>query len=160
MNDLELAKDLSQKYAPIHTSSDSAIDFDIKILTTSYWPSYKTFELSVPREINDCMESFKNFYKVQQVNAHKELKWNFAMGTAVVTAKFGKTYELIVSTYQMCILSLFNFYEKLTIEEIIEHMGFDQETAKKNMQSLSKWKQARILKHQDGYFSVDKEFSS
>ena len=33
----------------------------------------------------------------------------------------------------MCILSLFNFYPVLSLKEIADHMGFDEETAKKNM---------------------------
>ena len=45
--------------------ADDMIDFDIKILTTSYWPTYKNFELSVPQEINNCMEQFSMFYKKQ-----------------------------------------------------------------------------------------------
>lgn len=77
------------------------------------------------------------FYKKQQVNHHKELKWNFSMGTAILSAKIpgsaGKPYELIVSTYQMCILYLFNYKTEMTLEEIQEHMGFDTETAKKNV---------------------------
>lgn len=64
--------------------ADDMIDFDIKILTTSYWPTYKSFELTVPQEINNCMEQFNMFYKKQQVNHHKELKWNFSMGTAIL----------------------------------------------------------------------------
>ena len=120
------------------------------MLTSSYWPTYKSFELSVPKEINDCMQSFETYYKGLQTNHHKELKWNFSMGTCVLGCKIPgatKSYELIVSTYQMCILYLFNFSEKLTLDEIIEHMGFDMETAKKNMQSLANFKPARVSSH-------------
>ena len=61
------------------------------------------------------------------------------MGTAIVQLKqkeSEKSYELVVSTYQMCILYLFNHYSELSIDEIREHMDFDIETAKKNVQSL------------------------
>lgn len=64
MNDLELAKEQAKKYSDYkldHNKEDD-IDFDIKILTTSYWPSYKTFELSVPGEIKSCMDNFNAFY--------------------------------------------------------------------------------------------------
>jgi cullin 1 len=68
MNDLELAKDNSKKYQEWRTNQegDDPISFEIKILTTSYWPTYKSFELSVPKEINVCVESFAQFYKRQQ----------------------------------------------------------------------------------------------
>ena len=59
------------------------------------------------------------------------------MGTAIMSARIPgagtKPYELIVSTYQMCILYLFNYQSELTLDEIREHMGFDVETAKKNV---------------------------
>ena len=58
------------------------------------------------------------------------------MGTAIVQFKLpgtSKLYDLVVSTYQMCILFLFNYYPDLALSEIAEHMGFDEETAKKNM---------------------------
>lgn len=58
------------------------------------------------------------------------------MGTAIVSCKIpgnDKQYELVVSTYQMCILYLFNHFQELSIDEIREHMDFDIETAKKNV---------------------------
>jgi len=165
MNDLEIAKDKAKKYKEHRSTTQQAadpIDFDIKILTTSYWPSYKTFELSVPPEIKTCMDSFQDFYTRLPTNHHRELKWNFAMGTAFVSAKIpgtGKTYDLIVSTYQMCVLYLFNFHSELSLADISEHMGFDEETAKKNMQSLMTGK-ARILSHDNGKFKVNAKFQS
>jgi len=84
------------------------------------------------------------------------------MGTAIVSAKLpesGKEHDLVVSTYQMCVLYMFNFYKELTLPEIAEHMGFDEETAKKNMQSLMT-KQAKIITHEDGKFKVNMKFNS
>lgn len=65
MSDLELAKDNSKKYLDWRQDQggEDPIDFDIKILTTSYWPTYKSFELSVPKEINHCIETFTQYYK-------------------------------------------------------------------------------------------------
>lgn len=120
MNDLDIAKEHSKKYQEWRTNKgdEDPIDFSIKILTTSYWPTYKSFELSVPAEIKTCMDNFTSFYTHQQQNHHRELKWNFAMGTAIVRFKLPgttKNYDLVVSTYQMCILYLFNYYPELTI---------------------------------------------
>ena len=58
------------------------------------------------------------------------------MGTAIVSCKIpgtDKQYEFVVSTYQMCILYLFNHLQELSIDDIREHMDFDLETAKKNV---------------------------
>jgi len=104
MNDLELARENSKKYNDWRSNQEGEdpVDFDIKILTTSYWPSYKSFELSVPEPIKSCMDSFETFYKRQQQNHHREIKWNFAMGIAIVQYKLPmstKQYDLVVSTY-------------------------------------------------------------
>lgn len=143
-------------------ADEDPIEFDIKILTTSYWPSYKSFELSVPQEIKTCMDNFQRFYKNQQNNHHRELKWNFAMGNAVIQFKVPnstKTYQFVTSTYQMCILYLFNYNKELTLEEIREQMGFDEETAKKNIQSMMQPK-ARLIVMSDGKYKVNIQYSN
>lgn len=143
-------------------ADEDPIEFDIKILTTSYWPSYKSFELSVPQEIKTCMDNFQRFYKNQQNNHHRELKWNFAMGNAVIQFKVPnstKTYQFVTSTYQMCILYLFNYNKELTLEEIREQMGFDEETAKKNIQSMMQPK-ARLIVMTDGKYKVNIQYSN
>jgi cullin 1 len=164
MSDLELAKDHAKRYQESRLSKGQPdpIDFDIKILTTSYWPTYKSFELSVPQEIKSCMDSFTEFYTKQPTNHHRELKWNFAMGSAIVSAKLpgtNKPYDLVVSTYQMCVLYIFNYYKELTLAEIAEHMGFDEETAKKNINSLM-LKNTRILTQENGKYKVNLKFHS
>lgn len=65
MNDLEIAKDQSKKYEEYRQENkieDPIQNFETKILTTSYWPTYKSFELSVPQEIKQCMDNFTVFY--------------------------------------------------------------------------------------------------
>jgi hypothetical protein len=45
------------------------------------------------------------------------------MGNAVIQFKIPgatKTYQFVTSTYQMCILYLFNYSKELTLEEIKE----------------------------------------
>lgn len=137
LKDVEFGKDTAQKYKQDREGAVSIankIEFDVKILTTAHWPSYKSFELKVPVEINNCIDDFSAFYSKQPQNNHKKLDWNFSMGTAILSAKVkDKQYDLVVSTYQMCILYLFNFHPELTKEEICEHMGFDDETCKKNI---------------------------
>jgi hypothetical protein len=103
MNDLELGKELSKKYQDHRAvaGNEGPIEFDVKILTLAHWPAYKSFQLSVPIEINTCMEDFAMFYKNHPTNHHRELNWNFAMGTAIVNCKIpdGGKYDLSVSTY-------------------------------------------------------------
>ena len=79
------------------------------------------------------------------------------MGTAIVACKIPgqtKSYDLVVSTYQMCILFLFNYHKVLTLSEIADHMGFDEATCKKNVHSLTAAK-PRILVAQQQEGSKD-----
>mmetsp|Transcript_15111 Transcript_15111/g.23356 ORF Transcript_15111/g.23356 Transcript_15111/m.23356 type:complete len:267 (+) Transcript_15111:1127-1927(+) len=137
INDLETGKGLANEYKQDRQAKEMTrrVDFDIKVLTTCHWPTYKSFELKVPIEINNCIDDFSAFYSKRPQNNHKKLDWNFSMGTALVGAKISETqkYDLLVSTYQMCILYLFNYDKQLTLAEIADHMGFDEETCKKNV---------------------------
>lgn len=65
MNDLELGKEQAKKYTDLRQNSgtEAPVDFDVKILTKTHWPAFKSFNLSVPVEINSCMEDFATFYK-------------------------------------------------------------------------------------------------
>lgn len=61
----------------------------------------------------------------------------------------------------MCILYLFNYQKELTIAEICEHMGFDENTCKKNMTSLMTPKARIITKEKDSEkYRVNNTFNS
>jgi hypothetical protein len=59
----------------------------------------------------------------------------------------------------MCILYLFNHFQELSIDEIREHMDFDIETAKKNVQSLMT-NNGKILIMVNGKFKVNLLFQN
>lgn len=108
------------------------------------------------------MNNFQQFYKSQQNNHHRELKWNFAMGNAVLQFKApgsSKNYQFVTSTYQLCILYLFNYNKELTLDEIREHMGFDEETAKKNLQSMMQ-PRAKLVILDGGKYKVNMQYSN
>ena len=66
LTDLSLANEESKKFVVFCESTkqlpDSPIDFNVTVLTTSYWPSYKTFELTIPRELESCIKTFNAYY--------------------------------------------------------------------------------------------------
>jgi len=103
MNDLDTGKELATLYKDERQKKEIAnmVEFDIKVLTTCHWPTYKSFELKVPLEINACIDDFTAFYSKKPHNNHKKLEWNFAMGTALLVAKISdqQKYDLVVSTY-------------------------------------------------------------
>ncbi len=66
---------------------------------------------------------------------------------------------MVVSTYQMCILMMFNQKSEYTVEEIREAMSFDEETVKKNLQSLM-MSRYQILQKTDNVVRVNDNYSS
>ena len=61
LTDLSLAEEESKKFALFCQEKSllpNNLDFNITILTTSYWPSYKSFEITLPRELESCVKTF------------------------------------------------------------------------------------------------------
>jgi len=97
------------------------VDIDVDVLTTGYWPSQKVPVCSLPSPVKDSIDRFSEFYLQKQ--SGRKLSWQTSTGTADIRATFGKgskyrVHDLCVSTYQMCILSLFNDKSTWTLGEI------------------------------------------
>lgn len=131
----------------------------VNVLTTGYWPSYKSFKVQIPKEIEICIDQFAQFYK-KKTN-HRNLNWCFSHGTAVILANFeSKSYDLVTSTYQACILVLFNEEKTtLTYQQIKDAMNFDDETAKRQLHSLSCVSKYAILEKTPASKSINLEDS-
>ncbi|KAG0492192.1 hypothetical protein HPP92_005297 [Vanilla planifolia] len=92
------------------------------------------------------------------------------MGTADLKATFGKNqkHELNVSTYQMCILMLFNSSDRLTYKEIEQATEIPAPDLKRCLQSLACVKGKNVLIKdpmskdiaEDDSFNVNDKFSS
>lgn len=104
------------------------------MLTTSYWPTYKTFDIQIPLEIDIKMKHFNSYY-TQKYN-HRQLQWCYSMGNATIGAKFAKEFDLVVGTYQLSIIMLFNNRREYRYSEIKDIMKFDDDTCAKNLRSL------------------------
>lgn len=109
---------------------------------------------------------FETFYLTKHTG--RKLAWQTSLGTAEVKAVFGdKKHELIVSTYQMCILVLFNSKTTRTLEEIKQATGIPDGELKRHLISLCTPKH-RILKKaskgkniaKDDSFTFNDGFSS
>lgn len=100
----------------------------------------------MPRELERCCQEFQNFY-VNQHTSGRRLTWQTNMGTADLRVDFGsKKHELNVSTYQMCILLLFNEADRLTYKEIAEATEIPAPELKRSLQSLALVKGKNVLK--------------
>lgn len=123
--DISMSKNIMTDYIS-HVRLDSAqtaasaAEIDIQILTSGYWPLQAHPECPLPDGIVACVNDFTNYYL--RKNNGKKLTWIFSLGSADIKANFplGRR-ELNVSTYQMCILNLFNQSESWSLSDIRSH---------------------------------------
>eukprot|EP01120_Amphizonella_sp_Union-15-10_P001540 TRINITY_DN1169_c0_g2_i2.p1 TRINITY_DN1169_c0_g2~~TRINITY_DN1169_c0_g2_i2.p1 ORF type:complete len:744 (-),score=149.38 TRINITY_DN1169_c0_g2_i2:127-2286(-) len=113
----------------------AGIDLNVSVLTTGFWPTQSSANCVLPAEVAKCCEIFKNFY-LKDRNGRR-LTWQTNMGTAEIRAFFTKKHELNVSTYQMCILLLFNSAPQMSYKEILSATGIPIPDLKRNLLTLS-----------------------
>jgi cullin 3 len=121
------------------------VELSVQVLTTGSWPTPAGAHCNLPAELERCCETFRAFY----LNKHtgRRLVWQTNMGTADLRAQFGAArHELNVSTYQMCILLLFNAADTLTYAEIAAQTAVPPGDLKRNLQSLACVKGKNVLR--------------
>ena len=67
------------------------------------------------------MASFTTFY-YSKYNNGRMLNWKLNLGSAEIKGGIfidGKSYEFMISTYQMFLLLLFNEHESLTYQQVL-----------------------------------------
>jgi len=138
-----------QSHATIkNKASKKPVDIDVDVLTTGYWPSQNVPVCNLPTTVQDAIDRFSEFYLQKQ--SGRKLSWQTSTGTADVRATFGKpgkyrVHDLCVSTYQMCILNLFNDKSSWTVGEIREATRVPDVELRRHLISLSTSKH-RILR--------------
>lgn len=50
-----------------------SIDLSVSVLTTGFWPTYKSSDLALPREMVDGVEVFKEFYEADAKHRCEQL---------------------------------------------------------------------------------------
>jgi len=122
-----------------------AVEIDVGVLTMGYWPTRGVPMCHLPNEILQTVDKFEKFYLKKHTG--RKLAWQTGLGNAEIKAIFGggKKHELIVSTYQMCILMLFNTSTTRSLEEIKQATNIPDGELKRHLISLCTPKY-RILK--------------
>ncbi|KAF1860702.1 hypothetical protein Lal_00000115 [Lupinus albus] len=137
--DLTLARDKQtgfEKYLLDNQHVNPGIDLTVTVLTTGFWPSYKSSDLKLPPEMVKCVEVFKDFYETTA--SHRKISWIYSLGTCNINGNFEpKTIELIVSTYQAAALLLFNTTDRLSYSEIMTQLNLTNEDLVRILHSLS-----------------------
>lgn len=124
------------------------VDIDVDVLTTGYWPNTKVPICNLPSQVESAIDNFSNFYL--QKHTGRKLSWQTSTGTAEIKATFGtegayRVYSLTVTTYQMCILMLFNGNTKLTLGHIVLETNIPDLELRRHLISLTTPKH-RILR--------------
>ncbi|KAJ0601854.1 putative cullin protein, neddylation [Helianthus annuus] len=146
--DLALSKEHQshfEEYLSDNSNVSPGIDLTVTVLTTSFWPSYKSFDLNLPAEMVKCVEVFRDFYETK--TKHRKLTWICSLGTCNINGKFEpKTLELIVTTYQASALLLFNSSDRLSYQEIMSQLNLSDDVVVRLLHSLSCAKYKILIK--------------
>ncbi|MBA0600092.1 hypothetical protein Gorai_006291, partial [Gossypium raimondii] len=139
VTDLTLARENQtnfEEYLSNNPNVNPGIDLTVTVLTTGFWPSYKSFDLNLPAEMVKCVEVFRDFYQTK--TKHRKLTWIYSLGTCNLIGKFEpKTMELIVTTYQASALLLFNSLDRLSYSEIMTQLNLTDDDVVRLLHSLS-----------------------
>lgn len=168
LTDLTLARENQpkfQKYLDDNAHAHPGIDLTVTVLTTGFWPSYKSFDLNLPAEMVKCVEVFKEFYQTQ--TKHRKLTWIYSLGTCHLSGNFNaRSVELIVTTYQGAALLLFNNAERLSYSEIKSQLNLSDEDIIRLLHSLACLKHKILIKEpntksvtQSDYFHFNANFT-
>ncbi|CAM9354291.1 unnamed protein product [Phaeothamnion confervicola] len=169
--DMRISKDVMEAYATKRhgggTPRVGGIELEVNVLTTGYWPTQTVPMCRLPANVVAACEAFEKFYLESYTG--RKMAWQPHMGNADVRANFGggRRYELNVSTYQMCILVLFNGAETLTLAEIKEATQIADAELKRHLVSLTTAKHKILRKASKGKgvadddaFTFNADFSS
>jgi len=125
-------------------SNGSGIELKVSVLTSGFWPGPPGQPCELPPEIQDCCNRFEMFYLAKHTG--RRLSWQPNHGSADIKATIGKSkHELNVSTYQMCILMLFNSHQSLTWQDITMQTNIPVDELKRHLMSLYVNPKAKIL---------------
>uniref|UniRef100_A0A0E0ARD4 Cullin family profile domain-containing protein n=1 Tax=Oryza glumipatula TaxID=40148 RepID=A0A0E0ARD4_9ORYZ len=167
-NDLKTSHDTTQRFYAGTPDLGDAPTISVQILTTGSWPTQPCNTCNLPPEILGVSEMFRGFY----LGTHngRRLTWQTNMGTADIKAVFGNgsKHELNVSTYQMCVLMLFNSADCLSYRDIEQTTAIPSADLKRCLQSLALVKGKNVLRKEpmsrdisdDDNFFVNDKFTS
>eukprot|EP00958_Prasinococcus_capsulatus_P021842 scaffold3020_cov342-Prasinococcus_capsulatus_cf.AAC.9 len=144
--DMKTSRDTMMQYRQILEKKNirQPCDINVQVLTTGSWPT-ASCRCNLPRVLLQCCQSFEQFYLT--THSGRKLVWQTNMGSADLKATFltGK-HELNVSTYQLCILLLFNESDSLSYKDIQGATDIPTSDLKRSLQSLACVKGKNVLR--------------
>jgi len=144
--DMELSKTVMKNFKLFRSKGgrNGGPELSVTVLTTGFWPIPVVPKCILPKLATQLYDEFVAFY----VHKHsgRRLAWQTNLGSAEVRANFEKgRKELLVHTYQMCILMLFNHGASFTYGEIKKATNIPDPELERHLLSLAHPK-VRILR--------------
>jgi len=145
--DVQLSKELMEKFkGQYDTSQAEDLQLDVIVCTTGYWPSGKKVPCKIPQELSNACNQYKKFY----LGAHggRKLEMRMDSGQAELQVAFSKAVKrgLILSTYQMMILLVFNSQKVASFQQLMDITGIPQYEISNHLLSLCHPKVQVLLK--------------
>jgi cullin 1 len=134
--DLAVGSEQRTEFEQRMRNVETKLDFSVQVLTTGFWPTYKSPQVALAPEMTKCMGVFKEWH--DKKHQKRKLTWMFSQGNASVRGTFGKkSYDLQVSTLQAIALDALNEGITLSYEELSRKLNLDDSIMKPLMHSLS-----------------------
>lgn len=143
--DVTISKEIMSKFKR-QQNSQTDIALEVNICTTGYWPSSKIIPATLPDEVKGICGDFKQFYLNQQ--GGRKLDWRLDQGQGEIQVAFSKAVKrgLILSTYQMMIMLVFNSTKVAAFRHIMQITGIPRFEIQNHLLSLCHPKVGVLLK--------------
>ncbi|XP_045770934.1 cullin-3 isoform X2 [Maniola jurtina] len=170
--DMTVSNTIMEEFKEHVLSSGSnlhGVDLSVRVLTTGFWPTQSaTPKCNIPTTPRTAFEVFRSFYLAK--HSGRQLSLQPQLGSADLHATFRahaapaspprsppasapapapRRHIIQVSTFQMCVLLLFNKRERFTYEEILNETDIPEKDLVRALQSLAMGKptQRVLIKH-------------
>ncbi|XP_050527611.1 cullin-3 [Daktulosphaira vitifoliae] len=166
--DMSISNTIMEEFKEHITKSENrnvqSVDLTVRVLTTGFWPTHSLSKCNIPLVPRSAFEEFRLFYLGKHNG--RQLTLQPQLGSADLNAIFfepkrtavsstinnissqpaERKHIIQVSTYQMCVLLMFNTHEKLTFEDIQSETDIPEKDLIRALQSLALGKPSqRIL---------------
>ncbi|RUP46330.1 hypothetical protein BC936DRAFT_147076 [Jimgerdemannia flammicorona] len=181
--DVDLSRDIMTSFRSSKAHEQlSDIELHVNVLTQGYWPTYAPAEVTLPTQMTQYLEVFKNYYLSK--HSGRRLMWQNSLGHCVLKANFPKvctelaqndilpkylqgitsfyyhgTKELSMSLFQAVVLLLFNDTSRPRIgyKEIKSLTNIEDKELLRTLQSLACGKVRVLQKYPKGRDVADND---